>query len=518
MKAALYARYSSALQRPTSIEDQVALCRQAATRFGCIVGDEHVYADVEVSGAISQRPKYQQLLEAARRGAFDSIIVEAQDRLWRDQAEMHAALKRLRFLGIRVFSVETGADLTDKSGRLIASVKGLMDEAYLDSLREKTRRGMLGQVRRGMSPGGRPYGYRSMPAGMGSRREINPGEAEVVRRIFTMYAAGLSPKAIAKRLNDEQVPPPFWRSGRPNRGWAPSAINGQRRLALGILNNPIYVGRQIWNRTRKLRNPDTGRRVWRPVPEDEWVIVEVPELRIVSDNLWEAVQARREAVSRRTSRGGAPPRYLLSGLLVCGACGSAYSIVGGSGRYGCQGHYDRGICDNTLLVRRDALEAQIVQFVTKQMLSREARARFVRSFNEALKRIRQAKLEDSSRLRVAEAEVQNLVQAIAAGGAEIPELVTRLKQAKEQVAHLQAQLRPQPEMTQRLHVLPSVIETYLEDLGRLMRQDIDGAREQLRRLLNAITLEPKDGALVAIVQGNLAGILPVGNLGAGGRT
>ncbi len=112
--------------------------------------------------------------------------VEAQERLWRDQAEMHAALRRLRFWSVSVFSIETGADITDQSGRLVASVKGLMDEAYLDTLREKTSRGMLGQDRRGMSPGGHPYGYRSesitdplradaqgRPIGVGSRRVVH---------------------------------------------------------------------------------------------------------------------------------------------------------------------------------------------------------------------------------------------------------------------------------------------------------------------------------------------------------
>ncbi len=52
-------------------------------------------------------------------------------------------------------------------------------------------------------------------------------------------------------------------------------------------------------------------------------------------------------------------------------------------------------------------------------------------------------------------------------------------------------------------------------MGRLLKHDIDGAREHLRRLLGTITLKPTDGALLAIVQGDLAGILPVGNLGAG---
>lgn len=163
LTAAVYARYSSSLQRPTSIADQVSRCREAAAHFGCDVADERVYADEELSGATAQRPAYQRLMEAAKGREFDAIIVEAQDRLWRDQAEMHAALRRLRFWGVRVFAVETGTDLTDRAGSIVAAVMGWRDETFLDSLREKTHRGILGQIARGMSPGGRPYGYRSEP-------------------------------------------------------------------------------------------------------------------------------------------------------------------------------------------------------------------------------------------------------------------------------------------------------------------------------------------------------------------
>lgn len=97
MNAAIYPRYSSELQRATSIQDQLRLCRQAAERRGYPVADQHVYTDEEISGAVGNRPGYQCLLAAAMGRAFDAIIVEAQDRLWRDAAEMYAALKRLRF-------------------------------------------------------------------------------------------------------------------------------------------------------------------------------------------------------------------------------------------------------------------------------------------------------------------------------------------------------------------------------------------------------------------------------------
>ena len=176
----------------------------------CVVLSSHVYTDSEISGASQNRPAYARLLKAAKDRDFEAIIIESQDRLWRDQGEMHSALKRLRFWGIRVFSVATGTDLTERTGKLMASVLGWKDEIFLDDLREKTRRGMRGQVSRGLSAGGRAYGYRSEPVRdengqvVGARRIIDPAEAEVVNRIFSLYNGGESPKTIAHRLNMEK--------------------------------------------------------------------------------------------------------------------------------------------------------------------------------------------------------------------------------------------------------------------------------------------------------------------------
>lgn len=512
MRTALYARYSSALQRPTSIEDQLALCRQYAARIGAIVDEAFIFIDVEISAAIAQRPGYQRFLAAARRGDFEAIIVEAQDRLWRSQAEMHRALDELRFHEVLVFCVDTGIELTGRSGHLLASFKGIMDEDYRQVLRDKTRRGMAGQVQRGFSPGGRPYGYRSEPvAGGGSRRVVHPGEAAVVRRIFEMYAAGHSPKAIAKQLNAEGVPAPW---SRP-RGWAPASINGQRQLALGILNNPICVGRQVWNRTRKLWDPYTGRRVWRRVPREQWVITEVPELRIIPDGLWQAVQARRDALGHRWSRGCAPPRYLLSGLIVCAACGSAYSIVGGSGKYGCTGHYNRGICSNRALVKRAMLEDWILGLVRDRMLAPPVLAALVRRVERKVRQHLARPAEDPAPLSAAEAEVGRLLEAIRHGRGEIPELVRLLEEARARVAALRAQRAERPV---DLHVLPELARQYLENLRSLVATDVAGARELLRRVVAPVRVEPREGGAVLVVRGNLAGILPVGLGGAGGPT
>jgi hypothetical protein len=86
----------------------------------------------------------------------------------------------------------------------------------------------------------------------------------VIRRIFRDYATGVSPKALAKRLNAERCPGP---GGAP---WNPSTIHGNPARGTGILNNELYVGRLVWNRLRDVKDPDTGKRVSRPNPASEW--------------------------------------------------------------------------------------------------------------------------------------------------------------------------------------------------------------------------------------------------------
>jgi hypothetical protein len=112
-----------------------------------------------------------------------------------------------------------------------------MNALYLKDLADKTRRGLEGRVRAGRSGGGRCYGYDVVPGEERGGRTINEDVAAIVRRIFTEFAAGRSPKATARRLNDDGIPGP--------RGilWRDTAIRGYRQRGTGLLNNELYVGR-----------------------------------------------------------------------------------------------------------------------------------------------------------------------------------------------------------------------------------------------------------------------------------
>ena len=100
-----------------------------------------------------------------------------------------------------------------------------------------------------------------------------------VRRIFQDYAKGISPKKIAEALNLEGIP------GPQGGAWGTSTIHGNRERGTGILNNELYLGRQIWNRLRYVKDPQTAKRISRLNPETDWVITDVPDLRIIDDAL-----------------------------------------------------------------------------------------------------------------------------------------------------------------------------------------------------------------------------------------
>ena len=343
MLAAVYARYSTDLQRAASIEDQIRSCKARIDQEGWTLVAS--YTDHAVSGTIRLRPGYQKLLEDARSGEFEVVVAEALDRLSRDQEDVAALYKHLSFSGVKLITIGEG-----EISELHVGLKGTMNALFLKDLRVKVKRGLEGRVRQGRSGGGLCFGYdivREHDA-RGERihgaRQIN-GEAAVVRQVFAAFAKGQSPRAIALGLNAQRIP------GPQRKSWGPSTIYGNWRRGTGLLNNELYVGKLVWNRQRFIKDPTTGKRQPRPNPPEEWVVHEVPELRIVDDQLWNEVKARQRHIRQALtydnigvrSERARRPAYLLSNLLRCGVCGGGFSKVS-QHHYGCSNARSRGIC------------------------------------------------------------------------------------------------------------------------------------------------------------------------------
>ncbi|MGB6876113.1 MAG: recombinase family protein [Candidatus Acidiferrales bacterium] len=400
----------------------------------------------------------------------------------------------------------------------------MIDQLFLADTAKRVRRGLEGLIRRGLHTGGRCYGYRSHDAeeGNGKRLKIYEPEAEVVRRIFQMYADGLSLKAIAKRLNAEGIQSPQPQAGRISRSWCPSTIRV-------FLHNERYTGKVIWSRKHKIRDPRTGRRVFR-VRDGEQPIrgQDAPHLRIISDELWNAVRDRQELVKRlyedagkrtgllRSSAMNAP--YLFSGLLKCQSCGANMQIVAGRGRnhanqtYGCPMNFHRGdsVCSNRLRVRRDVLERELLGGLQKRVLREDvvnyALERFERELVKELRNVG-GELERMRRRKAdLEAEAARLATGLASGihsSTVMGEIIKREREISE-ISDRLLSARPNSLRDRIKHLREEAMQR-MRDLCAYLNTDALTARAFLVKHVEKIVMQPTGRTYVASGNWNLLG-------------
>ena len=200
LRAAIYARYSSDNQNDRSVDDQIALCRDICEREGWMVAG--VFEDRSISGSsTANRPGFKEMMRALERRAFDVLVAEDMDRVFRDQADYHNARKRFEYHGVPIHTA------SGKVGKLDGSLRALMGEFFIDNLKIHVVRAMEGIVRDGRHAGGKPYGYRPVP-GKPSELQIVDKQAEVIRRIFKECIEGRTVRDIAGRLNKDKIVPP----------------------------------------------------------------------------------------------------------------------------------------------------------------------------------------------------------------------------------------------------------------------------------------------------------------------
>ncbi len=298
--------------------------------------------------------------EDAKAKKFDVIVVEDVDRLSRNLGDLAKFVKIMNFCGVFIYSLSKGGFISDMD----VGFKGTMSAQFLKDLSQKTKRGLAANVRKGKAATGAPYGYRNT-AERGVFK-IDEETSDVVRRIFTMSAEGLCPRQVAAVLNKEGVPSP--RGGQ----WNASTIGGHKGHGVGILRNSLYIGMRIWNRTEKVRDPETGKRLIRTRPTEEYVTVEAPELQFIDQELWDKVQSCRRV---RKSNRPYPKRrgYLLSGLMFCGQCGGTYTAMtaGKYAKFGCSSRREKGVCGNRRMISRSILDNCVLSALETYLLEEE---------------------------------------------------------------------------------------------------------------------------------------------------
>lgn len=491
MRTVIYARFSGDNQNPTSSADQVALCRERAEREGWTV--VATFEDDAISGAAGigedQRPGISAMLRLVEAGGIDQVLAESTDRLARHVADAHMIRERVEFAGARVFTLFEGVVTP-----MVSLIKGFSDAQFRTDLGARSRRGQISNVKRGRATGGVALGYRMankvderghFVAGL---REIDQERAELVRRIFREYAAGDSPKTIATRLNIEGIRPP-----RGGDVWHTSAILGHNKTGFGILRNRVYLGKIVYGRSKQVRNPVTRRKLMRPTGDAEQIIEQdVPHLRIVDDELWNAVQDRINRNKGTRPEKQRRPKHLLSGLGKCGVCGGGWVKVDKL-NWGCNHYRMGGVCNNNRNMATRQYEKRVLASLKEGMLAPDVIAAYVREYHRDFAR-QEAKLSgDRQKLerQLAEAtrKADRLLKAFAEGGSEFAEIRDMLSAARSDKDRLTQELAS-------LEALPTVLAIHPR-LEEQYRRQVEQLEEALSRPEAAAEAVPRARAMIS---------------------
>jgi len=215
------------------------------------------------------------------RPAFQVLVMAEESRLGRESIETSYALKQIVDAGVRVFFYLTNQErkLDNALDKVMLSLTNFSAEMEREKASQRTYDAMRQKAQALHVTGNKVYGYTNVPVygetpnpdGSQRRqhvvRQINPAQAQIVVRIFEMYAAGIGLSSIAKTLNGERVSPPHGGV----KGWCPTAIRN-------ILLRDLYRGMVLWNRTQSIQRDGTKKQ--RKRPQSEWLRLEVwPELR-----------------------------------------------------------------------------------------------------------------------------------------------------------------------------------------------------------------------------------------------
>jgi hypothetical protein len=444
-------------------------------------------------------------------------------RCGREQIETGYTLKQITDAGVRVFFYLEDRERTlgTAMDKVMMSLSTFAAEMEREKARQRTRDALARKARAGAVTGTVPFGYRPTRTGDGrSHRVIADDEAAVVRRIFTMAAAGIGYYKIATALNAEGAPAPR-RSGSWSRG-------GVRE----VLARQEYLGRVIWG--RKQNAVRRGRSATRPRPEGEWICTEMPELAVVEAALWQAARARlgasRAVYGERPSRppvNGIDSRYLLTGFMECGACGGGM-FAHNARNYVCRAYHTRGrvACKNGRFIHMGDADAAVLGAVERDVLRVEVLETALSKAWDAL----QAPADAGDRtatlraeLAQLDGEVARLAGAIATGGA-LPALLAALQDRERrrgQVRRAIAEAERRPATPRDAAGLARALDTMrgaLADWQRTLRQEPPAARQALRALLAgrlAFTPEERDGGRIYTFEGPgtvapiIAGVLPM---------
>jgi site-specific DNA recombinase len=501
-RTALYARYSTDIQKDLSIDRQFADLEKAAARLGLELDKRHYYSDRAQSGSsLFERPGLtRDLMGAAKRKQFDVVLVEATDRLSRRRADLFLLADEFKFASVKIF-LPTG-EVSD----LQLTFDGHQNEDFIAKLARRVRSGHDAIARDGLIPHAAAYGYECVP-GQPGKKVINPEQAAIVLRIFTEYASRKSPRLIAADLMKDGIPSA---TGSPH--WNYQSIVGGAGKKRGLIHNQLYVGVYLKNRYYNVKNPATGKTVTREADPSELIRVEIPELRIIPQDLWERVHAVRAErghtkIGKDLAQRAVVPRkpHLLAGLLRCGEC-SGRMIINLSTREGrkgicCADAHNKQTCSHRKTYMLDkvtdlAVERLISHLTDPEALKERAKARALEyaRLEKETGAARQAAQKQLDRLNV---QISKLVRMLDDDDSDdLPrEMLKSLKDKQIERKGLEERLRLLGAESNVTTLHPGAVQSFGKSIEKLQEMiqanpDDPACRMALGNVLDSVIVHP----------------------------
>lgn len=316
----------------------------------------HMYADEGISGTqMRKRPEFMRLMRDARLGKFDMVVTKDISRMARNVVDFLQSIRELKAIGIPVVFVNT--NLSTEDGELVLTMLAMVAQQESENTSKRIKFSKSLNAEKGKVPN-LVYGYDKI-IGDYFNLNINPFEANVVRRIYQMYInEEYGASKIAKILNEENI--------KTKRGckWTQNGI-------CRILTNRMYCG-IIINGKEEVKDFLTGDRIDKP--EEEWKVTERPDLAIIDIDTFEITQKKMEINKQKFSQGQRKDcKHVFSTLLKCSDCGHFFRQakrkvkIGYKYTWVCCGRNINGAdsCNNKTVIDEGELLASIKQYLTE---------------------------------------------------------------------------------------------------------------------------------------------------------
>ena len=350
MKIAAYCRVSTEKEAQIdSLEKQIEFFNEFTKKNGYEL--YKLYADEGISGKqIKHRKQFQQMMKDAKAKKFERVVVKDVSRFARNTVDLLQSIRELKSYGIQVDFLNNG-EVMEGGSEFILTILGAMAQQESANMSKRVKFGKDITAKKGRVPN-LVFGYDKIP-GEKYTLKINEEEAKIVKEIFESYVyKGIGTTKIAWNLNDRGI-----RTKKTKSKWVQTSI-------VRMLKNPIYTGR-VTNKKSEVTDFITGTR--KELPEEEWIVVERPEMRIISDELFNRAQELLEQRSNefKLNNKREKTEYVFSTLIYCKHCGYSFRRIKrkytADGpeyiRWVCSGRNSMGVnhCPNTTVIDEEEL-------------------------------------------------------------------------------------------------------------------------------------------------------------------